>query len=250
MNIFQEISHKLLYDPVLSKRNVLKRMLDKHVEICPAILEEEKEMFEFRYNQVKNDFEQIDVDILDGTLFSDLVTWELSGIFQFLNDVMHASILAKLSRMPDIGLHFMIEKPERYFEIELPLCVREIVICYETGIFTDPDRLAIFRKYQQAHRDLEFGVSVNPTTDIDEVLTMLDRENLNIHLLQLMTVQPGKQGNEFKLKSFRKCGDIKEKYRLKIDGAINPITLGSLDEADKKLLEFVDAVSVGSYLKG
>ncbi|MBI2020377.1 ribulose-phosphate 3-epimerase [Candidatus Daviesbacteria bacterium] len=91
--------------------------------------------------------------------------------------------------------------------------------------------------------NMEVGLSVNPETEVDQVLQFLDR----INLILLMGVHPGFQKQKFipeTLDKARKLAKLKSKHNFLIgeDGGINPETVKSLVEAG------VDNLAVGSFL--
>jgi len=92
---------------------------------------------------------------------------------------------------------------------------------------------------------IKCGLAINPDTDI----SMLDPYLEKIDLILIMSVKPGKGGQEFIEDTIKKILKIKKvivskklKIKLSVDGGIN-------DEIAKRL-DFVDIIVSGSYVIG
>ena len=90
---------------------------------------------------------------------------------------------------------------------------------------------------------IKCGLAINPETDISILLPYLSK----IDLILIMSVEPGKGGQEFIDDSIKKILKIKKilvskklKIKISIDGGIN-------DEIAKRL-DFVDIIVSGSYV--
>lgn len=87
------------------------------------------------------------------------------------------------------------------------------------------------------------GISINPSTDIDEVVPYLN----DIDMVLVMSVEPGKGGQKFIEKTVSKVNKLKKiidvngcNVKIEVDGGINDTTISKLDN--------VDIAVVGSYI--
>jgi ribulose-phosphate 3-epimerase len=90
---------------------------------------------------------------------------------------------------------------------------------------------------------IKCGLAINPDTDVSILLPYLSK----IDLIIIMSVYPGKGGQEFIEDTYKKILRVKKmivskkvKVKISVDGGVN-------DEIAKKL-DFVDIIVTGSYV--
>lgn len=147
------------------------------IQIVPAILAESEKQFEQSLRAVENDCDLIQVDVLDGTLFSN-TNW------------FNPARIGALTTNVQMEVHLMVENPipiVEAFKQHVPTFVRAIVSAEMHRPLG-----AVVGHIQDILR-IPVGVAVNPETplhEIEEVLHQIDQ-------LTIMAVHPGFQGQAF-----------------------------------------------------
>ena len=149
-------------------------------------------------------------------------------------DIMDGHFVPNISFGPDVvaavrprarklffDVHLMCGKPEILLEPFSQAGAQELIVHVELGDRVEP----LLWKIRAL--GLKVGLAVNPPTAIAEVQPFLDK----IDLLLVMTVNPGFGGQSFIHESLPKVQQAdawrrerKLKYRLSVDGGINPET--------------------------
>ena len=93
--------------------------------------------------------------------------------------------------------------------------------------------LSLIKKIKK--EGMEVGLSIKPKTKVEEVFPFLK----DLDLVLIMTVEPGKGGQEFLKDQVRKVTELKKeikkqnvKTKIQVDGGIKPQTLPQVLEAD------------------
>lgn len=91
-------------------------------------------------------------------------------------------------------------------------------------------------------KNIKVGIAINPDTDIEEIYPYLDL----VDLILVMSVTPGKGGQEFMTSTICKMQELKEiqpnyNYLIQVDGGINDKTINYVKD-------YVDIVVSGSYI--
>ena len=136
-----------------------------------------------------------------------------------------------------IDVHLMVEDVERYVNIYKNIHPEYITFHYE--ISDSIHRIINIIK----GNNIKVGLAIKPNTDISALLSYMDK----LDLILVMSVEPGKGGQKYLLKSIDKINElyeIRKKYRynfkIEVDGGINNETISNVQKADM--------VVVGSYI--
>lgn len=165
----------------------------------------------------------IHLDIMDGKFVSS----------KTIDDDLIISYLKGCKKPIDI--HFMTYNVKEYvkkYEVLKPLYM---IFHYETG-----ENILDIIKYIKS-KNIKAGIAINPKTDVNLIKDILPY----IDLVLIMSVEPGRGGQEFMLSSINKINELvelKEKYNflIEIDGGINDKTISYLNG--------VDIAVCGSYI--
>ncbi|PAK21620.1 hypothetical protein CJJ23_00565 [Mycoplasmopsis agassizii] len=172
----------------------------------------------------------IHYDMMDG----EFVPNTAISIEEFIN-------LRKRTDEHIADVHLMVKDPQNWID---PLLAWTDFITMHIESFANPDDvLAIFEKYKHTAK---FGLSVKPNTNIEILRPYLKY----LSLVLIMSVEPGKGGQEFIDSSLDKVKELRlmmleeetPKIKIQIDGGINNITV------KKAFAAGVDAAVSGSYL--
>lgn len=167
----------------------------------------------------------VHVDVMDGKFVDDV---------QFnINEIRAVDRVSKNK----LDVHLMVKDPVKYIEELDSMNIGFITFHIEVKRSIKN----IISKIKE--KGYGVGVSINPDTDIDEVVPYLN----DIDMVLVMSVVPGKGGQKFIEKTVSKVNKLKKiidanncDVKIEVDGGINDNTI--------KKLSNVDIAVVGSYI--
>ena len=122
----------------------------------------------------------------------------------------------------DLDVHLMIVNPENHIDEYIKAGADKITVHFETLSVNKIKKLNDYVKSQNC----KFGVAINPNTDARKVIKIL--EKIDLDLVLVMSVYPGKGGQTFMEESLEKLKVLKDykekkdkKFEIEIDGGIN-----------------------------
>lgn len=190
-------------------------------EIIPTILVKSFKEVKERIGKVENYVDWVQLDIMDGR-FVDNATWNSP------KDLKDFKTRVKLEA------HLMIERPEEKIDNWLET-VDRVIIHYEAC--NNPKDLI-----EKVHsKEKQIGLAINPETSIDVVKPFLN----DLDLVLIMTVNPGKGGQEFKDEVLSKIETLRRLWpngNIEVDGGINNENIKKVVEAGANL------ICVGTYI--
>jgi ribulose-phosphate 3-epimerase len=191
------------------------------IEIIPTILVKSFKEVKERIGKVENYVDWVQLDIMDGR-FVDNTTWNSP------KDLKDFKTRVKLEA------HLMIERPEEKIDNWLET-VDRVIIHYEAC--NNPKDLI-----EKVHsKEKQIGLAINPETSIDVVKPFLN----DLDLVLIMTVNPGKGGQEFKDEVLSKIETLRRLWpngNIEVDGGINNENIKKVVEAGANL------ICVGTYI--
>jgi len=174
----------------------------------------------------------IHVDIMDGHFVPNLT--------------FGPRTVAAIRRATDrpLDVHLMIEHPEDYLEAFAEAGADWL------GVHAEATR-HLHRVVQQIRQlGIKAGVAINPATPLSAVAHVL----AEVDMVLVMTVNPGFGGQDFiaaMLPKVRACRQMIDAgghpARLKVDGGVNPDTIGGLVEAGADVFVAGSAIFSGDY---
>tara|TARA_B100001996_G_scaffold347122_1_gene304447 strand:- start:348 stop:998 length:651 start_codon:yes stop_codon:yes gene_type:complete len=200
----------------------------KKIEISVSILDCDFNNIEKEINKINNSSsDYIHIDIMDGK-FVPKIAFDDETIKRI-----------NLNSKKKLDYHLMVKNPQNY----ISKCAKNkadiISIHYEENDNVYNDIISIKNFGCRA------GLAINPSTKIGEVSNLFEY----IDILLLMSVQPGKGGQEFLDTTFNKIIESKKiidemnyKTKIEIDGGID-------NKVSKKLFKLgSDIIVSGSYI--
>jgi ribulose-phosphate 3-epimerase len=169
-------------------------------EIIPTILVKTFDEVKEKIRLVENYVDWVQLDIMDG-VFVENVTWDNH------EDLKNFKTKVKLEA------HLMVDKPEKIIDDWLKVVDRTIIHQESTKNIQE----IIEKTHKQGK---EIGIALNPETHP----TVIEQFLNNIDLILLMSVQPGKGGQELKEWTLEKADFLKRqgfKGNIEIDGGID-----------------------------
>ena len=170
------------------------------------------------------DVDYIHVDVMDGRFVRNktLSFSEVKEIHRFTNK--------------RLDVHLMVKKPIKFIPKYATLNTEYITIHVEAKKIDKA--LDLIEEY-----GIKKGISIKPNTPLEDLVPYLDK----IDLILVMSVEPGKGGQDFiedtidRIKELKKLlKEHKSKALISVDGGIN--------EETKKKLKGVDILVSGSYV--
>ena len=157
----------------------------------------------------KSNADLIHIDIMDGKFVSNK-TWSNKEVFKFLKDISKK-----------IEVHLMVKNPLKYLD-DFAVLNTEYFIFHIEAVKDVESTINKIKEY-----GLKVGISIKPETNVESVFTYLK----DIDEVLVMSVNPGKSGQEFIENSINKISELikeidKNKYKtiISVDGGINDIT--------------------------
>ena len=163
------------------------------------------------------DVDYIHVDIMDGKFVPNktMPFREMRHIYEYTSK--------------RLDVHLMVEDPSKYIPLYAELNTEYITIHVEIDEDILKD-LELIKSYS-----IKCGLAISPDTKVNELIPYLPY----LDYVLVMSVYPGKGGQEFILKTEEKIKEVKallNSYNIKavvsVDGGINDITKDKCKEAD------------------
>lgn len=203
------------------------------VEISTSILSVEKEgAIQKFYNLETAHTDYFHIDVMDGKFV------EKNTIETMLE---YSQTIKQISNIP-LDVHLMVEEVEKHVNEYIALQPNIITFHYE-AIQNKEEMLKIINKIKQ--NNIKVGISIKPKTPIEKIYEVMPY----IHMVLIMTVEPGKGGQKLIPETVEKIQEIKNyitknniEIDIEADGGINNETIEQLRNAE------VDIVVVGSAI--
>lgn len=191
------------------------------MQICPSILESSTSDFIYQLKRLSPYFNYFQIDIADG-LFVSNKTVQIEEIIQTIQPSNHLAI-----EPLTLDFHLMVKD----YNIEInklgnwninEIKIKNIFIHY--SLF--PKLKILINQLLLDKYSLSIGLVLNPRDQVSDLSNNYDLNNISA--VQIMSVNPGKQGSVFLPETLKKIEQLRQSgYRSKIflDGAINDQTL-------------------------
>ena len=192
------------------------------MEVSTSILNVKKEnCIQTFYNLETAGTDYFHIDVMDGK-FVENNTTELM--------IEYAEYLKNITNVP-LDVHLMVEDVMSYIKSFIIFEPRNITIHYEAG--KDKEELLNWITYIKEN-NCKVGISIKPNTEVEKIYDILPY----VHTVLVMTVEPGKGGQELipqTIEKIRKLKEYLEKNNLGVDieadGGINVENIDQLRES-------------------
>lgn len=192
-------------------------------QVIPAILVPTFEQFKEQINRLREFFDLVQIDVMDGEFVPNKSFEEIDKINEIKN-------------LPDLELHLMVKHPLRELEKwDRIKNIKKIIFHIESS--DNPNEIINFAR----GKCWQVGIAINPETTIDKIVPYLQK----INEVLFLTVNPGKQGSAFlpevgeKIKEFAK---LNHRPLIAVDGGINENNITEVKTWGAEIF------CVGSYL--
>ena len=206
------------------------------VEVSASILSIQPEnAIQTLYNLETAKIDYFHIDVMDGKFVENNTTTKMTEYCEYLNSI---------SNLP-LDVHLMVEDVESYIHSFSIFEPNIVTFHLEAG----KDKEQIMKWIQMIKdKNIRVGISVKPNTNIEEIYEYLPY----IHLVLVMTVEPGKGGQELipeTVEKIRKLHQYIQKNGLEVDieadGGINTNNASIITEAGANMIVSGSAI-VGS----
>lgn len=192
------------------------------IEVIPAIIAQDFKELEEKIKRVESYVNWVQLDVMDGQ-FVDNSTWN------------QPDDLKNLKTDLKMEAHLMIAEPEKHLDNWIESGIKRFIFHFES---TDRPR-EIIDKVKKA--GLEVGLAINPETSIEVVDNFINQ----LDLILIMTVYPGRGGQELLPETLVKIKQLRQRYKdvnIEVDGGINPKSAPLVIQAGANLLASGSAV--------
>ena len=156
----------------------------------------------------------IHIDVMDG-IFVDNIACKYNDIKDYLSDYSY-------------DVHLMVKDVKSYIDEYKNINPKYITFHVETDNVIE--NINYLKKL-----GIKVGLAINPDTDIKELYPYLDK----IDLVLVMSVKPGKGGQEFLTSSIDRINTLYDyrkdhnlNYKISVDGGINDSTINFVKKSD------------------
>ncbi len=192
------------------------------IQIIPAIISQDFEELQKKIKKVESYVDLVQLDVMDGK-FVDNLTWN------------QPTDLRNLKTSLKLEVHLMVQNPENIIDDWIKSGIQRIIFHYEST--KNPE--GIIKRIKQA--GLQVGLAINPETSVKSIDAFINQ----LDLVLIMTVHPGKGGQEFLEETLWKIKELREEYKdvnIGVDGGIN------LETAPKVIQVGANILFIGSAI--
>lgn len=197
------------------------------VEVSTSILSVEKEnVIKTIYNLETAKTDYFHIDVMDGVFVENETAERM---------VEYCDYLSNITNIP-LDVHLMVSDVRKYIDLFLPYNPNVITIHYEA--VKDKNKLIDELDYIKAN-GCKAGISIKPGTDVTEIFDIIEF----VHVVLVMTVEPGKGGQKLIDATLEKISALKkhiEEKNLEVlvgaDGGINLENVETVKEAGAEII--------------
>ena len=209
------------------------------VEISTSLLSVEKEkIIKTIYNLETSSTDYFHIDVMDGKFVENDTTEKM---------IEYCDYLSSITSIP-LDVHLMVSDVKKYIDLFLPYNPNIITIHYEA--VKDKNELIDMLDYIKSN-NCKAGLSIKPKTDVKDILDILEL----VHLVLVMTVEPGKGGQELIDSTVDKIKELADYIRennldtiIEADGGIDIDNSAKVKEAGADILVSGTAIiNSGNY---
>lgn len=197
------------------------------VEISASILNlEEDNIIKKLYDLEVAKINYFHIDVMDGIFVKNNTAKKMKEYCEYLNNI---------SNLP-IDVHLMVTDVKEY--VDEFLVFKPNIITFHIEAVSDKVKLKNIIEYLKEN-NTRVGIAIKPDTKIDEIFNVLKY----IHQVLIMTVEPGKGGQNLIPQTLEKVKALKEFIRkenididIEVDGGINEKTAREAKKAGANVL--------------
>ena len=197
------------------------------VEVSASILNiKNDKAIQTLYNLETSGISYFHIDVMDGKFVKNDTTNKMLEFSEYLNQI---------SNLP-LDVHLMVEDVESYIKSFAIFAPNIITFHLEAG----KDKEEIFKWIMLLNENnIRVGISIKPNTNVEEIYEYLPF----VHLVLVMTVEPGEGGQKLLLNTIEKIKELKKyidennlEVDIEADGGINTENANIVKKAGADML--------------
>lgn len=184
------------------------------------------------YNLEVAHTDYVHIDVMDGKFVENDTVERMR---------QYTTQIKQISNLP-LDVHLMVEDINYYIEEYIPFRPNCITFHYE-ACKNKEEVLSYIKKIKE--EEIKVGIAISPNTEVETIYEFLPF----IHMLLVMTVEPGKGGQELMIETLEKIKTLynyrdknKLEFNIEADGGINVKTISKVKEVG------IDIAVVGSAI--
>ena len=196
------------------------------MQVSTSILSVEENATKVFYNLEVAKTDYFHIDVMDGIFVENNTHKKMKD---------YATTLKHITNIP-LDVHLMVNDVKTYID-EYMYLEPHFITFHVESVKNKNEIMDIIKNLKE--NNIKVGIAIKPNTNLEEVYEYLPY----IHLLLIMTVEPGKGGQELIKSTIKKISDAKkyiEKEELdveiEVDGGINNNTCEEVKEAGANIL--------------
>lgn len=192
------------------------------MEISTSILNvKEEKIIQTIYDLEVAHTDYFHIDVMDGRFVQNDTSEKMRKYCEYINQISNTPI----------DVHLMVTNIKEYIDSYLVFNPNVITFHYEAC--KDREEVEKYIKYIKDN-NCKVGISIKPQTKIEEIEEFLPK----INLLLIMSVEPGKGGQEFIQSTFEKIKQAKQKIEelnieteIEVDGGIKSENINKVKDS-------------------
>ena len=197
------------------------------VEVSTSILGVKREnIINTIYDLEKAKTDYFHIDVMDGEFVENNTNNKMLEFCEYLNGI---------TQIP-LDVHLMVKDLKNY--IDGYAIFNPSIITFHLEACSNKEEVIEIIKYIK-NKNIKVGISIKPLTNISEILEFLKY----IHLVLVMTVEPGKGGQKLISSTVEKIANLKKYIEenkldcyIEADGGINPNNSKEIIEAGVEII--------------
>ena len=196
------------------------------VEISTSLLNVKENAIKTFYNLETAHTDYFHIDVMDGKFVENTTSERMKE---------YVTILKQITNLP-LDVHLMVEDVKEYVDEYIDF--NPNIITFHIESLKEKTEVFEIIKYIKEN-GIKIGIAIKPETKLEDIYEFLPF----IHMVLIMTVEPGKGGQKFMKQMVNKISELKKYVQdneididIEVDGGINEETADLVKDAGANIL--------------
>ena len=196
------------------------------VEISTSLLNVKENAIKTFYNLETAHTDYFHIDVMDGKFVENTTSERMKE---------YVTILKQITNLP-LDVHLMVEDVKEYVDEYIDF--NPNIITFHIESIREKKEVYDIIKYIKEN-GIKIGIAIKPETKLEDIYEFLPF----IHMVLIMTVEPGKGGQKFMKQMVNKISELKKYVQdneididIEVDGGINEETADLVKDAGANIL--------------